>query len=177
VPTVLEHRTPCLAFAVSEPEHVNIWRNRLGELGLVVGPWLSALKAAVFRRLPDDTPMQVRWGSGEGGTLPLGHLRERLVSITPGQKVAYVTDAANSPANRAAIVDLARGADVLFIEAVFADADAAIAADRAHLTAGQAGELARLAGVARVEPFHFSPRYAGQEARMLAEVDAAFRWR
>jgi ribonuclease Z len=171
----LEHQTPCLAFAVAEPEHVNIWRNRLGELGLTVGPWLSGLKAAIFRRLPDDTPVEVGRASGEGGTMPLGLLRERLVSITPGQKLAYVTDAANSPANRAAIVELARAADILFIEAVFAEADAALAADRAHLTTGQAGELARLAGVARVEPFHFSPRYAGQERRMLAEVEGAFR--
>jgi ribonuclease Z len=173
----LEHQTPCLGFAVSEPEHVNIWRNRLADLGLAVGPWLSALKAAIFRRLPDDTPIEVLRVSGEAAALPLGLLREKLVSIAPGQKIAYVTDAAHSPANRAAIVDLARGADILFIEAVFPHADAALAADRAHLTAAQAGELARLAGVVRVEPFHFSPRYAGDEARMLAEVEAAFRSR
>jgi ribonuclease Z len=171
----LEHQTPCLGFAVSEPEHVNIWRNRLADLGLAVGPWLSALKAAIFRRLPDDTPIGVLRVSGEAAALPLGLLREKLVSIAPGQKIAYVTDAAHSPANRAAIVDLARGADVLFIEAVFPHADAALAADRAHLTAAQAGELARIAGVVRVEPFHFSPRYAGDEARVLAEVEAAFR--
>ena len=173
----LEHRTPCLAFALAEPEHVNIWRNRLDELGLAIGPWLARLKAAIFRGLPDDTPMEVRRRSGETGTLPLGFLKGKLVSITPGQRVAYVTDAAPSPANRAAIVDLARGADILFIEAVFPEADTALAADRAHLTAAQAGEIARLAGVARVEPFHFSPRYAGQETRMLAEVDDAFRGR
>ena len=171
----LDHGTPCLAFAVSEPEHVNIWRNRLDELGLSVGPWLSGLKAAIFRGLPDDTAVEVGRGAAGGCTMPLGLLREKLVSITPGQKLAYVTDAANSPANRAAIVDLARGADVLFIEAVFPHADAAFAADRAHLTTTQAGELARLAGVGRVEPFHFSPRYAGQGARLLAEVEAAFR--
>ena len=30
------------------------------------------------------------------------------------------------------------------------------------------------AGVRRVEPFHFSPRYDGEEARMVGEVMAAF---
>jgi ribonuclease Z len=30
------------------------------------------------------------------------------------------------------------------------------------------------ANVRRVEPFHFSPRYAGEEGRMVAEVMAAF---
>jgi len=29
--------------------------------------------------------------------------------------------------------------------------------------------------VRRVEPFHFSPRYAGEQERMLAEVMTAFR--
>jgi ribonuclease Z len=38
-----------------------------------------------------------------------------------------------------------------------------------------AGEIARQANVRRVEPFHFSPRYAGDEVRMLAEVMTAFR--
>ena len=40
---VLAHRTPCLGFAVAEAEHVNVWKNRLAELGLPVGPWLRAL--------------------------------------------------------------------------------------------------------------------------------------
>jgi ribonuclease Z len=31
--------------------------------------------------------------------------------------------------------------------------------------------------VRRVEPFHFSPRYTGQEDRMLNEVAAAFSGR
>jgi len=62
----------------------------------------------------------------------------------------------------------------LFIEAAFAQADAALAAERAHLTTATAGNLARLAGVRRIEPFHFSARYTGQETRLLEEVMAAF---
>jgi ribonuclease Z len=80
---------------------------------------------------------------------------------------------ADTPANRRAIVRLVGGADLLFIEAPFAAADAALAADRAHLTTA-AGSIAREARVRRVEPFHFSPRYEGEEARMLSEVMAAF---
>ncbi len=170
----LDHRTPCLAFALQEPEHVNIWRNRLEERGLAVGPWLNRLKAALFDKLPPDTAIEVKRATGEAQTLPLGTLGD-VVSITPGQKLAYVTDAADTPRNRERIVELARGADTLFIEAVFAEADMALAAERAHLTAARAGELARLAGVARVEPFHFSPRYADDERRLLDEVEAGFR--
>lgn len=55
----------------------------------------------------------------------------------------------------------------------FAAADAAAAKERAHLTTLTAGEIARAAAVRRVEPFHFSPRYAGEEERMVAEVLSA----
>ena len=96
------------------------------------------------------------------------------MTVTPGQKIAYVTDAADTAANRRAIIELAQDADLLFIEAAFAAADAALAAERAHLTTAAAGQIAREARVQRIEPFHFSPRYAGEEERMLSEVMAAF---
>ena len=105
--------------------------------------------------------------------MPLGLLR-KAITVTHGQKIAYVTDAADSAANRAAIVALALNADLLFIEAAFAQADTQLAAERAHLTTEAAGQLARAAGVRRVEPFHFSPRYSAQEARLMNEVMTAF---
>jgi ribonuclease Z len=42
------------------------------------------------------------------------------------------------------------------------------------LTTTAAGSLAREAQVRRIEPFHFSARYSGQEARMMDEVMTAF---
>ncbi|HET7409477.1 MAG TPA: hypothetical protein VFJ13_04700, partial [Paracoccaceae bacterium] len=149
----LEHGTPVLGFALQEAEHVNLWRNRLDEMGLDTGPWLTGLKRAIFQHLPDDTPVEARRLTGGTEMLPLGLLREKVVSITPGQKVAYVTDVANTPGNRARIVDLARGADTFFIEAVFAREDETLAQTRRHLTTAQAGSLARQSGAARVEPF------------------------
>ena len=172
---VLEHRTPCLGFAIEESAHVNVWKNRLAELGLPLGPWLRDLKRAVIENRPSDHLIRIgsRSTSPDVRELPLGTLRSAL-TITPGQKVAYVTDAADTPANRTAIIRLARNADLLFIEAAFAQADTALAAERAHLTTAAAGSLAREAGVRRIEPFHFSPPYSGQEARLLDEVMMAF---
>jgi len=144
-------------------------------LGLPVGPWLHDLKRAVIEHRPDDH--LIRIVSSSGGLsikeTPLGTLRD-TVTVTAGQKIAYVTDAADTAANRAAIIKLAQGADLLYIEATFAQADAALAAERAHLTAAAAGSIARAALVRRVEPFHFSPRYEGDEARILNEVMTAF---
>jgi ribonuclease Z len=171
----LEHHTPCLGFAIEESVHVNVWKNRLAELGLPVGPWLRELKRAVIENRPDDYPVRIGSEPTRSGAreIALAMLRS-AVTITHGQKIAYVTDAADTAADREAIITLARNADLLFIEAAFASADAALAAERAHLTTTAAGEIARAAQVCRVEPFHFSPRYSGQEQRMLDEVMASF---
>jgi ribonuclease Z len=172
--TVLEHHIPCLAFALQERVHVNVWKNRLAELNLPVGPWLHELKRAVTDGLPDDHTIEVSASKQRPARkISLGELRA-VLTVTPGQKIGYVTDAADTPANRHAIVDLVYSADLLFIEAAFAAADTELAKERAHLTTRAAGEIARAAGVRRVEPFHFSPRYEGEEEQMIAEVTAAF---
>ena len=170
---ILEHGTPCLAFALQEAAHVNVWKNRLLERGLPVGPWLLSLKKAVVERRADDQLIRIGEEATSDRLVPLASLRD-LVTFTAGQKIGYVTDAGDTPGNRAAIVALIQNADILFIEAAFAGADAALARQRAHLTTTAAGEIAREANVRRVEPFHFSPRYAGEQERMLAEVMAAF---
>jgi ribonuclease Z len=171
---ILENGTTCLAFALQEAAHVNVWRNRLLERGLPIGPWLRSLKRAVVERRADDHLIQIDGPATTDRSFErLGGLRD-LLTVTTGQKIAYVTDVADTPANRAAIVALVQNADILFIEAALASDDAALARERGHLTTTAAGEIAREADVRRVEPFHFSPRYAGDEVRMLAEVMAAF---
>jgi ribonuclease Z len=171
---VLEHGTPCLAFALRERAHVNIWKSRLADLKLSVGPWLRELKRAVAEGLPDDHMIKVPQQDGlPERAIPLGALRS-VLTVTPGQKIGYVTDAADTLSNRQIITALVHGADLLFIEAAFAQADAGLAAERGHLTTKAAGEIARAAEVRRVEPFHFSPRYEGEEEKMIAEVMAAF---
>jgi ribonuclease Z len=175
---ILEHHhAPCLGFAVEEVAHLNVWRSRLADLGLPVGSWLRDLKQAMMEGRPDDHLLRVPAGHGSDvREVPLSALTG-LVTVTPGQKIAYVTDIADTAANRAAAVNLVRNADMLFIESPFVQADAALAAERSHLTTAAAGTIAREARVRRVEPFHFSPRYAGQEAQMLNEVNAAFEGR
>ncbi len=163
----LDHRTISLAFALEEKLHVNIRKNRLRELGLPTGPWLAGVKRAILRGEPDGFPVTV---PGVERLFTLGELQGEILTLVPGQKIAYVTDAAPTPENVERIVELARGADSLFIEATFLHADGERAKERHHLTARQAGEIARLAGAARVVPFHFSPRYRGAEAEILREV-------
>jgi ribonuclease Z len=174
----LDHDTPCLAFRFAEKTRLNIKKNVLREMGLPTGAWLQDLKVHILKGEPDDLPVRVWWRGPDGReeeTAPLGLLRERAVKVTPGQIVAYVTDALASEENRRRIVEIAAGADLLFIEAPFLHADADTAARKRHLTARQAGLLAREAGVKRIVPFHFSPKYKGAGELLSREAMEAFQ--
>jgi len=172
----LDHGIPCLAFAVQETRRLNVRGGSLAALGLVPGRWLTRLKQAVREGLPDASELPVEDAPAAAPRrLPLGLLRERLLVEAPGQRVVYVTDVAFVAANRRRIVSLARGADLLFCEAVFLDSDRHHATRRRHLTARQAGSLAREAGVRRLEVFHFSPRYEADPEALAREAEAAFR--
>lgn len=174
---VLDHGIPCLAYAAEEKRHVNLWKNRLEALGLPVGPWLRELKQAVLDDKPDATPIRAWWREDDRireRWLALGELKAQVVRLAPGQKVGYVVDVAYHPQNARRIVGLVRNSNVLFVEAVFLHEDAALAAAKHHLTAPQAGGLARDAGVQKLVPIHFSPRYSDREQRLRDEALAAF---
>jgi len=129
------------------------------------------LKEAVFRRESPDVRIPVP----EGGTQTLATFRDAgAVLVTEGQKVAYVVDCAWREPGASRLVELARGAHLLYCEAAFLEEDAARARDRYHLTAPQAGELARRAGVGQLRLFHFSPKYRGRETEFVAEAKEAF---
>jgi ribonuclease Z len=174
---LLDHKVPCLAFSLEETAHVNVWKTKLREMGFPTGPWLKEFKRAVLRGDADETLFRVWWRAKETiheQMVPLGVLKERALQIVPGQKIAYVVDVVYHEDNARAIVNLARDADTLFIEATFLHQDVERAADRSHLTARQAGLLARDAGVKVLAPFHFSPRYAGQGELLRGEAEHAF---
>ena len=165
----VEHHGPCLAFALEETRRINVWRNRVEEEGLKVGPWLKRLKDAVRNHEADDTPIALP----DRGTAPLRELRS-LVAEAPGMKIGYATDLRDHAGNRAVLETLMADSDILFIEASFVAADADRAYARAHLTTRAAGEIARECSAKKVEPFHFSPRYEDEEDRLIGEVREAF---
>lgn len=173
----VDHDIPCLAYAIEEKAHVKVAKDRLEALGVSTGAWLRELKHAVLTGAAGSTPIEVAWRDREGDhamTRRVDDLRHLILDVVPGQRIGYATDLRYTEANVATLAELFADADVLFIESVFLDEDAAHGARKNHLTAGQAGRIARAARARSVQPFHFSPRYEGREAELVAQVRSAW---
>ena len=129
----LEHRVPAVGYLLVEDDGRAMLPDRLAAAG-IRGPDIGVLQRA---------------GSLRG-------VRLDDVSVArPGQRVAYVMDTRLCEGAEA----LAEGVDLLVCEATFLHRDRQLAQDYRHLTARQAGRLARAAGARRLVLLHFSQRY------------------
>ncbi len=175
---LLDHRTPCLAFSLIENFYVNIDKDSLKKLRLPVGPWLNRLKSAIYEKRDPQEDFSVTWvekGTDiQERTFRLGDLARRVTRISPGQKVAYITDVSAGYENSRKMIELAKGADFLFVEAAFLDSEKELARRKYHLTAREAGELAKKAGARHFRLFHFSPRYSRRAQDLQEEAIEAY---
>ncbi|MGW1497490.1 ribonuclease Z [Streptomyces mirabilis] len=89
--------------------------------------------------------------------------------VRRGQRFAFVMDTRLCEGVDA----LAEGCDLLVIESTFLDGDHQLAVDHGHLTAGQAGRVARDAGVRHLVLTHFSQRYSEPEGEFERQARAA----
>lgn len=143
----LDHRVPTLGWRLEEPAGRTMLPDRLAAAG-IQGPDVGRLQ---------------REGSLRG-------VRLDDVSVArPGQSMAFVMD--TRPC--AAAVELATGVDLLVCESTFLAEDEHLADAYAHMTAAQAGRLAREAGARQLVLTHFSQRYP-DEARFAAEAAEHF---
>jgi ribonuclease Z len=173
----VDHDIPCVAYVLEEKARVIVAKDRLAALGVSTGAWLRELKHAVLTGAPDETPIQVQWRDRHGEhamTRQVGELRHLILDIVPGRRIGYVTDLRYTEANVETLSELMHDVDLLFIESVFLDEDKTHGLRKNHLTARQAGLIARRIGARAVVPFHFSPRYEGRSAALIAEVQAAW---
>jgi ribonuclease Z len=170
----LDHGVPVLGVALRETEHISVNKDRLVRLGLRPGPWLRDLKQAARRCQSGDAEILAQTADGTFQAFRRGELIDEILIRSPGQRIAYVTDLRYTPDNVEKVLQLARDVDLLVCEAAFLHEDEPLARERHHLTARQAGEIARAAGARRLAPFHFSPRYQGRERELLAEAADAF---
>jgi ribonuclease Z len=174
----LNHRIPSFAYSLEEQFHINVNKQKLQDAGLPVGGWLKDVKRYVWEAKPDDyrfTAVLFDEHRRSEREFTLGEMKTRFLTISRGQKLAYVVDARYDVDNEACIVALARHADVLYCESPYLEVDAEKARDRYHLTARQAGSMARKAEVRDLIVFHFSPRYSGMGDALEQEAQEAFQ--
>ena len=169
---LLDHDIPCLGFSIEEHFHVNIKKDALVKFGIDIGPWLGEFKQALYEGRHEDDGNTIIAGDGESHNLK--RLAEEISVITPGQKITYLSDVAYSKPGVEKMVEFAKHADYLFIEAAFLDKDREIAEAKYHLTAKQSGEIAGKARAKTFEIFHFSPRYKGMEHLLYQEARQAY---
>lgn len=175
--TIVDHEMPVLAFAVDETAQVRVATDRLRRMGLSTGPWLRTLKQAVLAGAPDDAAIDLAWcdaGGEHAERRTVGELWPLVLDTVPGRRIGYVTDLRYTEDNLRALDALLAGVDLLHIECVFAEAERDQARRKNHLTAAQAGAIARRLGARRVVPFHFSPRYRGEEDRLREQLHDAW---
>ncbi|HEV8690142.1 MAG TPA: MBL fold metallo-hydrolase [Ideonella sp.] len=174
---IVDHEMPVLALAIEETAQVRVATDRIAAMGLATGAWLRTLKQAVLAGAADDTPIDIAWCDGAGAHTArrsVGELRPLVLDTVPGRRIGYVTDLRFTEANIEQLAHHLSNVDLLHIESVFLDADRDHALRKNHLTARQAGEIARRLRAKKVVPFHFSPRYHGREDEVRAEVLAAW---
>jgi ribonuclease Z len=160
---IFNHRIPVLGFSLEEDYHININKDLLDQWELPVGPWLKELKDAIRKGLHEKEFFIAN------DKYLLSELRE-IAIITKGHKIAYITDIALEQRNREAAIALAKNADILYIEGCFMDKDRDRALHRNHITAKEAGIIARKADVKRLELIHISPKYIAMPHEVIAEA-------
>jgi ribonuclease Z len=149
----LSHLVPAVGYRLVEPDGRRMLPDQLAARG-VTGPDIG--------RLQRDGSLEV---GGQTVTV------EEVSEPRPGQRFAFIMDTRLCDA----AFELAAGADMLVCEATFSDADAGLARDYGHLTAGQAGRIAAESGVRLLVLTHFSQRYeTGSMGQHLADAAAAF---
>lgn len=104
-------------------------------------------------------------GCRNGHVIP--NLSSRITFKTHGKEVVYTSD---TSAPHEAVVRLATGADTLIHEVNFLAGDEAFAKRDGHSTVGQAGEVARRAGVRRLVLIHHGVDGDEPVSRMKSEV-------
>ncbi|MGN6246608.1 MAG: ribonuclease Z [Motilibacteraceae bacterium] len=147
----LDHRVPAVGYRFEEPDGLRLLPTELAARG-ISGP--------AVRELTDAGRLEVggRW-------VALAEVSEPR----PGQVVAHVMD--TRPCDGA--LALAERADLLVIEATYLHRDRALAEQYGHLTARQAAQIARDAGVRRLVLTHFSQRYGDDEEFERAYLEEA----
>lgn len=166
----LDHKTPSFGYTFLEADSYNVQKDVLAALGLEPGPWVAELKARAFTDEARNTLLHI----GDAVYL-LEDLARKLLVKKSGIKITYLTDFLFEQAALEKLAAFAWQSDLLFCESAFIEEDRDRARTTHHLTAREAGILARNARVKQLILFHFSRRYQDYSL-VLDEARQEFPW-
>jgi ribonuclease Z len=150
----MKHGIPALAYSITEKQKVRINKAKLKKLKIKDGKLLAKL--------------------AQGKNIKLGKKIIKASSITyktTPKKIAIIMDTAiNSNCHK-----IAKGADTILSEAVYINKEKDLAALHEHLTAEQAGTIAKKAGAKQLFLSHLSQRYDCNEHLILKEAKKKFK--
>jgi ribonuclease Z len=142
----LWHGVPAIGYRLVEPDGRRMLPDKLAARGITG---------------PDVGRLQHQGSLAAGGQVVT---LEQVSEPRRGQRFAFIMDTRLCDAAFA----LADGADMVVCESTFADAEAALAREYGHLTAGQAGRIAAESGARLLVLTHFSQRYDSGDSQLLA---------
>ncbi len=144
----LKHGTPCLGYYAKQKDRFCIDKVKMKKVGLPSGEIISRLKNkkdVVYKG------KKIKWKS--------------LTYFKKGKKVAVVLDTGVCPS----AISVAKDADLFICESTFLNEMNEKAKKYTHLTAGQAGELAKKAKCGELIITHFSQRYDEEDIEKMKE--------
>lgn len=146
----LSHTRVCVGYILEEETRPGIFHpERAMELGVPRGPLWSRLQQG------EDV-------TREDGTVVTP--AEVMGDSRPGRKFSYITDSTRTENLAAEVSD----SDLLICEGMFDSELAEAAREKGHMTAEDAGKLARDAGgVKKMGLIHYSPRYTNRQLKQL----------
>jgi ribonuclease Z len=148
----LRHTKTCYGYALEEEPRPGAFHpEKATLLGVPRGPLWSTLQGGQSVTLSD--------GKVVSSSEVMGEARS-------GRKFSYVTDSLYFPE----IAKEVANSDLLICEGMFENALEQSAIEKKHMTAAQAGRIARDAGgVKKMALIHYSPRYAERDLKLLLD--------
>jgi len=165
----LEHRMPVLGYKIKARDSYNADKGMMDSMGLSPGKWVGELKSRSEADLPENDEIDI-----DGKKYNTRKLLDKLIKKSPGHIVAYVVDTIFNKKTASPLKNFIKGADYLFCECAYLTSERDLARKNFHLTARQAGTIAKEGGAKTLIPFHFSRRYEGKYHKLYEEAKEVF---
>lgn len=150
----LQHGIPCNAYSFVEKEKIRLDRVKLKKLKLPNSPLMGELVKG----------KDIEWKGKKIKAKDIIYKQDQ-------RKITFILDTAiNENCHK-----IAKGSDVIISEAVYLENEKELAALHEHLTAGDAGLIAKKAGAKKLYLSHLSQRYDGNEKLILREAKKNFK--